>query len=382
MSDHEHQPIVDGESAGETSTDTKSGSGPIRRRSRSRRQSFFGRHKALTVMLSLFGVLGLLLAGAVFYLNGKLGQIDRVPITLPENVRPQQTSGESMNILLAGVDNGDGFSIAEALAEENWTVGRHRSDTIMILHISADRRSAYLVSIPRDSYVPIYDGNGERAGTHKMNAAFSLYGPSGYVSTIEHLTDVRMEHLAMIDWAGFRDLTTALGGVRVYVPETVYNNGRVTWEQGYQQLYGDEALRYVRTRYGLSGGDFDRIRRQQNFLRALMQQVTSGATLANPFTLRKVLDAVTKNLTVDDGWSNGELRSLALDMRHIRPADVTFLTAPLAADWNHSIPGEGDVVYLDKEQCAQLWQALADDTVAEYAAAHEKDQLPDMRHVN
>jgi len=378
MSDHQAQPPSGAESQ-EQPDDTGSDSDE----SPTRRRGFVRRHKALTGLLALFVILGVLFGGSIYYVNGKLGQIDRVEITLPETGRPDETNNESINILLAGVDNGEGSSIAEAVNEPDWTVGQHRSDTIIILHISADRRSAYLVSIPRDSYVPIYNAQGQRAGVHKVNAAFSYYGPSGYVSTIEHLTGLRMDHLAMIDWTGFEDLTDALGGVRLFVPATVYNRAnRVTWTRGSQDMDGEEALRYVRTRYGLAGGDFDRIERQQNFLRAIMKDLASKAVLANPLKLNKTLNAVTQNLTIDNDWSNRQLQSLAFSMRRIKPEDVTFLTAPLAPNWNQYIDGEGAVVYLDKGQSSQLWQALADDTVTEYATAHRSDQLPGSKLVN
>lgn len=380
MSDHEAQAHGGRASEDRADDDTVADSSE----SPTRRRGFVRRHKALTGLLILLAILGVILGGSVYYLNSKLGQIDRVAITLPQTGRPDETNNESINILLAGVDNGEGSSIAEAVNKPDWAAGQYRSDTIIILHISADRRSANLVSIPRDSYVPIYNAQGQRAGVHKVNAAFSYYGPSGYVSTIEHLTGLRMDHLAMIDWTGFKDLTDALGGVRLFVPATVYNkaNTRVTWTRGLQDMDGEEALRYVRTRYGLAGGDFDRIERQQNFLRAIMKDLASKAVLINPLKLDKTLNAVTQNLTIDNDWSDRQLQSLAFSSRRIKPTDVTFLTAPLAPNWNHYIDGEGDVVYLDKGQSSQLWQALANDTLTEYATAHRTDQLPGSRLVN
>ncbi len=98
--------------------------------------------------------------------------------------------------------------------------------------------------------------------------------------------------------------------------------------------------------------------------------------------LASVLDAVTRNLTVDDEWSSGDLRGLAFSMRGLRTNDVTFLNAPLATNWNQSISGEGDVVLLDRPQCSELWKAIADDKVGSYADAHRADKLPDESSVN
>jgi len=106
--------------------------------------------------------------------------------------------------------------------------------------------------------------------------------------------------VAIIDWVGFRDLTSALGGVRVYIPETFYDDSqRITWKKGWHTFEDDEALAYVRTRHGLANGDFDRIKRQQNFMRATMSKLLSGSTTHNPLKITKVVGVVTKYLTVD-----------------------------------------------------------------------------------
>lgn len=362
------------------SAETKTGEG-----AGVKRTSFMRRHKAVTVLLVLLSVLAAVAVGGIVFLNSKLGQIDHVQITLPEAERPEKPAssggGEPLNILLAGTDNRGDLSIADAVSSENWVPGAHRSDTIMILHISADRQRAYVISIPRDSYVPLYDQQGQYVGRHKINAAFSLYGPSAFISTVENLTDLRMDHLAIVDWDGFRNLTDALGGVVIYIPETVYDDGQVTWQRGYQFMDGELALRYVQTRYGLAEGDFDRIRRQQNFLRVLMSKLLSEGTLTNPFKLSRVLDAVTKNLTVDSEWRSSDLRSLALSLRGLRTSDVTFLSAPRAENWNQLVDGEGSVVVLDKQSGSRLWNALAEDDVASYVADHQDDLLPGSESV-
>ena len=104
---------------------------------------------------------------------------------------------------------------------------------MMVVHIPADRKSAYVVSVPRDSYVPIYDAEGIKHGKNKINEAFSQYGPFGTLRTVENLGDLRIDHMAVIDFEGFHDLTTAVGGVDVYVPEAFYDSKqKVEWEQG------------------------------------------------------------------------------------------------------------------------------------------------------
>jgi LCP family protein required for cell wall assembly len=345
-------------------------------------RGFIRRHLILCSVIAVVA-LGATAAGSwLFYLNNMLGNVDKVGLTVDEENRPPPTHGEELNILLAGADNGPGPSISEDVAAGKWDPGSHRSDTIMILHVPADRDGAYLVSIPRDSYVKIYDEHGDYAYKDKINAAFSLYGPSGYLSTIEHLTGLRMDHLAIIDWKGFKDLSSALGGVEVYIPETFYDSSqKITWEQGTHKLEGERALQYVRTRHGLTNGDFDRIARQQNFLRSMMGELLSQGTVTNPLKLTSAMRAITDNLTVDDDWSGGGMRDLALQLRNIRTEDVTFLTAPMAG---YGTTDEGaSVVELDKTQCQALWDAIADDDIDSYIKkfSGEAGKLPKPQEV-
>ncbi|MGI8613916.1 MAG: LCP family protein [Nocardioidaceae bacterium] len=319
----------------------------------------------VTVVLVVAGGAG----GWLYYLNSLIDNVHRVQLTLPNNTRPPVTTSKALNILIAGADNGPGPSIAADVAAGRWEPGQHRSDTIMILHIPADRSKAYLVSIPRDSYVKLYNGHGKYTYTDKINAAFSLYGPSGYLSTVEHLTGLRMSHLAIIDWQGFKDISTALGGVRICIPHTFYDDSqKITWHQGCQNLEGEQALQYVRTRHGLTNGDFDRIKRQQNFLRAMMGQLLSRGTLASPTKLTSTLGAITKNLTVSSDWSTSDIRNLAFSLRSMSTADVTFLTAPMK---KYATTDSGaSVVVLARKQSHALWQAISDDHIAGYLAKY------------
>lgn len=310
--------------------------------------------------------------GWLLYLNNQLQAIDDFlgpDSTLADEDRPERPDNDSMNILLAGADNGendgDGVSTEEALDAKVWRPGLLRSDTIMFVHIPASRKAAYLVSIPRDSYVTIYDENGDPQGQDRINAAFATYGPSGYTATIEQLTGLRMDHLAVIDWTGFKEISTALGGVEVYIPETFYDSSqRIQWDEGYETLEGDTALAYVRTRYGLEGGDFDRIARQQNFLRAMMEKMLEQGVFSDLFTFKNMLQALVANLSVDDGFSSGEIRGLAMSMRGMSSGDVTFLTAPLGT-YGRS-PEGASIVRLAERQSEALWDAVADEEIDEY----------------
>ncbi len=326
------------------------------------RPGFLRRHRGLFVsLLALVAVVAVATGGFALLLNSSLDDIERVPVTIPERDRPAPDAEESLTILLLGADAGSSRtpgenSILEDAASGDWPAGKYRSDATMLVHITADRRSAYIASIPRDSYVPVHDATGRQRENTKINAALSLYGPSGAISTVENLTDLRIDHLAMVDWDGFEDITDALGGVDI------------TTDEGARTFDGTEALAYVRERYSVAGGDFGRVKRQQNFLRAMMLQILDRGTLTNPLKLRSTVSSVAGNMAVDDGWSNGDIRSLAFSLRGIRPADVTFMTIPTSGTSDD--PVAGSIVDVDTEKSAELFTAMREDTVDAFVADH------------
>lgn len=282
------------------------------------------------------------------------------------------TSGpaeDATNILLMGTDGRTSEPTTGTAALASWTPGEQRTDTLMILHIAADLQSASVISFPRDSWVDV-PGH----GMAKINAGFSYGGPALAVRTVERLTSVRIDHIAWIDWAGFRDLTDALGGVTVYVPHTVYDSARgVTWTRGPHDLDGAEALTYVRQRHGLAEGDLDRIQRQQYFLRSMMDATRHKFSITNPRTSYDILSAVTGNLTVDSGFSTSELRGLMTTMTGMKSSDVEFLTAPVSGlGWE----GDQSVVYLNRERGLTLWRAIRDDKVTAWAEANPDTKTP------
>lgn len=347
------------------------------------KRGFVSSHKALTALVGIFLALAVAGGGYLFYLNSFFGNIQRVHVDSlhPNPVKAQHQADYPLNILLLGADHGAvGQSVAADLADGKWTPWKHLSDTIMLVHIPADRQSVQLVSIPRDTWTQI-DGYPYGNGHGKINAAFSYGGPSLAVKTVEQLTHITIDHVAIIDWVGFRDLTTALGGVRVYIPHTFYDDSQhVTWHQGWQKLEGEKALQYVRTRHGLANGDFDRIKRQQNFLRETMAQVLGQGTTHNPIQLAKVVKVITTNLTVDDTWSNGEIRSLAWSLRSVGPGDVQFVTAPLG---HYGTTADGQsIVRLAPKQSQALFSAVKHDDIQGYLKKYPDAKLPNAKQVN
>lgn len=318
-------------------------------------------------------------------LNLKLGNIQRASTApLQQGERPAKKPTKALNILLMGSDDPHQLikkpTVAQLAAEGKWDPGAYRSDTMMVVHIPADRSAAYIVSVPRDSYLPIYDAEGNEHPANKVNEAFSQYGPYGTWRTIENFSGLRLDHMAIIDFQGFRDLTTAVGGVDVYIPQSVYDSKQhQQWDQGTVHLEGNLALKYVRMRYGLLNGDFDRVDRQQNFLRALMEKVLDSGTIGNPLKFSHTLDAITKHLTVDSDWTNGDIRSLALSMRGLDAKHVKFVTLPL--DHYGTVNGMS-VNIVDKPASTQLFKAVADDKLAEWIKAHPDAVLPPPKQVS
>lgn len=347
------------------------------------RNRFYQRHPLIAWGVVLAILLPLLAVGGhLWYLNAQFGNIGKVD-TSALGDRDNVDDGKDLNILLIGSDKGEAqpgqsknTTLAEDAAASEWPTGKYRSDTLMVIHIPADRSQVYLVSIPRDSFVPIHDANGNTDHSEKINAAFSSGGPIGTMSTVENLTGLEINHLVIIDWDGFRDLSRAVGGVPVTIPKTFYDpQQKILWEEGDHILKGNRALQYVRTRYGLIGGDFDRIRRQQNFMRALMGKMLDQGVTSNPAKLTRTVSALSRNITVDEGWTKGAMVKLALAMRGLETDDVTFLTAPVAG--TETIPVWGSIVRLDEAKSAELFTALKNGTMAEYLAKYPDDALDD-----
>src|SRR5689334_6318029 len=267
--------------------------------------------RLLVVVLALAVVLGGAAVGAAFWLQHKYdSNIDRFGdpfASIPAASRPAPAPANVQNILLLGSD-----SRVSAGDPSQWEAGAQRTDAIMVAHVPADRSAIQIVSIPRDSWVDI-PGHGK----NKINAAFSFGGPSLMVQTVEQLTKVRINHVVVVDFTGFTSITDALGGVDIDVAKAT-KDGRASFSAGVQHMDGAQALNYVRQRHGLPGGDFDRVKRHQNWIRAVARETLDRGTLTSPLQLNRVLDATTKTIATDDDFSVGQMRSLALSARNMR----------------------------------------------------------------
>lgn len=361
---------------------TPSGSGAPQATKKSR--SGFLRRHWIVASLALVLVLVAGSAGGYWYwFDHRLSTVERIEIPTIRDRVPEpgvkEEEKRALNILLLGADaSSEEQSVAQDLKDGEWTPFIHRSDTLIVAHVPADRKSVQLVSIPRDTWVPI-KGYPTGDGHGKINAAFAYGGPDLAVQTVEQLTGMSIDHLAIIDWAGFKDLTTALDGIRVYIPETFYDESqRITWEKGWHEFEGQEALAYVRTRHGLANGDFDRIARQQNFIRATMSKLLSKSHDILPMT--KVVDVTTKYLTIDSNWDNSELIDLGLSLRNLDEKDVQFLTAPLGR-YDTSVDGQS-IVRLDPKRSELLFSSVDNDNIERYLDKYPGAKLDGSKSVS
>jgi LCP family protein required for cell wall assembly len=327
-------------------------------------------------MATLLVLVGGGLVADYYYLNGK---IDKAPIVTPNGQRASKDPSalNAENFVLIGSDTRAGAS-GKGTGGSN--IQGARSDTTIILHISEHGSGATLISIPRDSYVQIpsciIGPNGEASSptTGKFNEAYSIgattsnkYAPSCTVHTIETLTGIHVDHYAVIDFAGFKHMVDSLGGVRMCVAHRLYDpvvdvggayhGSNLDLPPGNSvEINGFQALALMRARYALDGGgDLPRIKRQQQFIGAMIRKATSTSLLINPIQLQRFLSAAAGSLTTD-GFGLGTMRKLASALHNVGAGGVRLLTVP---NTTTGVP-YGDVGW-DPTKAAALWQAIRTD---------------------
>ena len=308
----------------------------------------------LPVILGLTGVLVLALVGLSFYVVqawNALNEITREPGMMPTaTTRPpvgEPAEGETsapLNFVVMGSDTrGD---------------ERGRSDVLLIAHLNGARDQLYLISFPRDMYVPI-PGHGK----NKINAAYSFGGPALTVETLESLLDVRMDHLAMIDFEGFLGLSEAVGGVTVN-NRIASRSAGYTFPKGEITLQGEELLAYVRQRHGLPMGDLDRTERHRAVIKALVLKLARPEILANPVTFRAIAEDIGIYITVDDALNNDAIVELATSVRLSGGGSIRSLQAPISGFGRSPAGASIDIV--DFDELEKLATAMRDDDLAAY----------------
>ena len=293
-------------------------------------------------------------------LNSNIEHLDDPFAGLPAG-RPEpapsdpEKPNQAVNLLVLGSD-----SRISAGDPSHWQMGAQRTDTIMLVHLPADRESAQVVSFPRDSWVSIPGhGNG------RINAAFSFGGPSLLIETVEQLTGVHIDHFVVTDFTSFANMTDALGGVQIRVPQDIGDGRQVFFEAGVHQMTGEQALAYVRQRHGLVDGDFGRMQRQQNWIRSILGRINNNRS--NVVMMTRFFETVSRSVAADPEFTVQRMRELFESARSIETNDVVFMTAPNAGTGRR----EGQsIVLLDHELLDPLMAAIATDQAAPFVEQH------------
>ena len=284
----------------------------------------------------------------------------------------------AIDILLVGLDSrtdahGNPLSADELAMLRAGDDVSTNTDTIILVRIPNNGKSATAISIPRDSYV---DAPG--LGKMKINGVFgevkldkmkelveqegmdpakaepqaTAAAREALIATVAKLTGVTVDHYAEIGLLGFALITDALGGVDVCLKDAVYEPlSGADFPAGWQKLDGPQALSFVRQRHDLPRGDLDRVVRQQVVMASLAHQVISGKTLSSPATLNRLQDAVQRSVVISDGW---DIMDFITQLQKLAGGNVAFATIPVLKEDGWSDDGMQSVVRVDPSQ-VQTW---------------------------
>lgn len=265
--------------------------------------------------------------------------------------------GPGQNILLLGSDTRSGSEAAQ--------VSGSRADTIMLMHIPADGKGVYLVSIMRDTWVNI-----PGYGPAKINAALNYGGISLQVATVENLVGVKIDHVAEMEFEGFKSLVNSVGGVDVQVPFD-FDINIWSFKKGMQHLDGGAALAFVRARYQFADGDYQRVRNQRAFLRGLYNTMKAKGALNNVASFQSAVESVAGYMRVDQGLNAMQIAQLAAPVLTSGDTSMHMTTLPNAGPgWSYD--GQS-IVLVNQAANAQLANALQHDTMDQFMATYGQD---------
>lgn len=246
--------------------------------------------------------------------------------------KPKAIGGEPLNIVVIGSDSREGDNDIDGDA----STGR-RGDVTILVHVSADRKEVYGVSLPRDALVTRPDCEGEDGETvaggelEMFNTALAVGGEACVVLTVHELTGIYIDHYISVDFSGFQQMVDAIDGVTVCIPEDVDDpETGIHFEAGTQTLDGERSLDYVRERKKLSANsDIGRMKRQQAFVASMINKVISADTLTKPYRVFNFIEAVTDSIVTDPDLAS--LHKMAVLARQFRETDldrIEFVTVP------------------------------------------------------
>ena len=273
--------------------------------------------------------------------------------TAPEGVRPPQSKG--YNYLLVGSDSREGLTAAQRKELTTGSAAGRRTDSIILVHVPAGGGKPAMISLPRDSYVPI-PGN----GSNKINAAFAFGGPNLLVETVEQVTDLRIDGYVEIGFAGFASVVDSVGGVDICVKFDMDDKkAGINLKKGCQVLDGKNALGYVRARYSDPRGDIGRAERQRQFLAAIMKKALTPSTVLVPTRYWSFTHASAQGLIVGEDTSMRDASRVLLAMRAVSNDQGLSLVVPLQS-LNYQTAA-GSAVKWDTERAKALFTTLRED---------------------
>ncbi|MEU6574184.1 LCP family protein [Streptomyces sp. NPDC046805] len=348
-----------------TQAPTESGTRGSRRAPQGRRASKPPRRRRRALRWIAGGALVLVLAaGGTGYwmyssLNSNIKGVDLGPALGDD--RPQKLPTSGQNLLVLGSDSRAGANAALHTGKASGA----RSDTALVIHIPEGRQQAIAVSIPRDTLVTRpectkADGSTLPSAKRVMfNSVYSMAGPACVVKTVEKISGVRMDHFVEIDFAGFKGLVDAIGGVPVTVDQDIHDSSSgLNLTAGTHRLNGTQALQFVRTRHGIGdGSDLGRIGLQQKFLMALLAEIKRQNLLSSPTKLYTVADQLTASLTTDSGLASlTKLAEFGRSMQGVDPSTMETIMLPVRYDAQ-----DPNRVVAAQPQANRLWKALRRD---------------------
>ncbi len=328
-------------------------------------------------VMIVLGVLGLILAlivgtGVVYYNNLKNifdSKSQQLTDVFPSGDRPAASANGSMNVLLLGSDKR--AQPVDPKIAVNGGGKDERTDSIMLVNISGDRKHVTVLSVMRDLWVNI-PGH----GMAKINAGYAYGGRQLEVKTIEQFLDTRIDHVALVDMESFKEFGDALGGLDVKVEQksTLHTlRSKEVLEPGVQHLNGEQVLAFSRERYSYANGDYQRVRNQQAVLRAILSKLISKDTLTDPGKVQSILEKTSPYISVDNTFNFTEITKLGVSLRGVSTSDIKFATVPTAGTgWSDD--GQS-IVLPDEKNLPAVRSALKNDTMNEWlqsAGNHEK----------
>jgi LCP family protein required for cell wall assembly len=303
-------------------------------------------------------------ASAYGYVNWRFGQIHTKhlsALTTPHGTAASGGTSKPFTLLVVGSDSRAAIAAGGDNAQFGGTadVGGQRSDTIILVRVVPKTKQLMMLSIPRDLWGPI-----PGQGSNRINTAFDT-GANLLIQTIQQDLHVPVNHYVELNFDTFRDISNAVGGISFYFPtpaKDAYSNLSIP-AAGCYSLKGDQALAFVRSRhyeYYQNGywqfeaaSDLARIQRQQSFIKKMIKKAEGEYT--NPFALNDIIGGITKNLTVDSGFSPSLMLTVAKDFRSMDTTTIPNLTLPT---YGYTTSGGAEVLGLQEPQATQVLAAF------------------------